>query len=104
MGRKKDIELPDKIVAIILLATAVGVIGDVLGLSASLIESIVAWILSTISGIIASWLAEVLVEAISRDLLKKIAIEIEIYKNIKISFTVFFFATIVVRYTLFANL
>ncbi len=106
MGRKRKInsELPNKIVAIIFLAMAVAFILDILGFSIDSIRAIVNWILGSIGGVIASFIAGLFVKEVTGDTLKKIALNISISKNINFSITAFFVATIILRYTLFAGL
>jgi ABC-type uncharacterized transport system permease subunit len=94
---EKDI---DKLKAIVYLIVAVAVIGAFLNIPAWLTNTAIQWLVGAFVGMVCSLVAGSLVEAFTGDLLKKIALNIEI-SGIGFSITAFAIATLVVKIWLF---
>jgi hypothetical protein len=94
---EKDI---DKLKLIIYLIVLVAIIGAFLNIPNWLTNIAIQWLVGVFGGMVCSLIAGSLIEAFTGNLLKKIALNIEIF-GIGFSITAFAIATLVVKIWLF---
>lgn len=94
---KRDLDKSRMIIYAIIL---VAVVGAFLNVPSWLTNSVIQWLVGAFVGLIFSIVAGSLVEAFTGDLLKKIALNIELH-GLEFSITAFAIATFIVKIWLF---
>lgn len=94
---KKDI---GKLELILYAIVLVAVVGALLNVPLWLTNTVIQWLVSAFTGMVFSLVAGSLIKAFTGDLLKKIALNITIYK-FEFSITAFAIATFIVKVWLF---
>lgn len=90
----------NKLKLIIYAIVVIAIVGAFLNIPASLTNTAIQWLVGAFAGLVCSIVAGSLVEAFTGDLLKKIALNIEIY-GLGLSITAFAIATFIVKIWLF---
>ena len=91
----------DVLKLIIVLIAIVGIFGALYDIPVDLTNQIIQWLVSIFVSLVFSILAGSLVEAFTGDILKTLFINIPITDDINISLSLFFIATLLVKFLLF---
>lgn len=94
---KKDV---NKLYLVLYAIVGIAVIGVLLNIPAWLTNTVIQWLVGLFGGLVCSMVAGTLVKAFTGDVLKKIALNIEIY-GFGLSITAFAIATFIVKIWLF---
>jgi len=90
----------DKLRLILYIIVLVAFLGAILNIPSALTNAIIQWLIGAFVGSLFSFVAGALVEAVSGDLLKTIALNIEIF-GFEFSITAFAITTFIVKVWLF---